>query len=181
MDAELSKIYGTTKEANEVALAARIAAAVLSLGLAAADKKHVENKSEEREHEHEESRDHEAHKMEAMIEALKSASVSGQILARAVPAGELDKVAFGAFMGNLATGAGKLMGAVPGGKALVGALTPSWKTKALATAGTLGAGYLGYKGVSALRDYANNPHGEETWGSKRPLQHNVNEFGVPSY
>lgn len=176
-DLELLRVYGTTKEANEMALAARIATAVLSLGLMAADKKHVEHQAEKTEHEQEDKRGNEAENMEATLDALKSASVAGQILARAVPVSELDKLAFGAFMGALANGASKVMG---GAKGLVGALTPGWKTKALGIAGIAGAGYAGYKGLSALRDYASRPVGSEEWGAKRPLFHNVNEWGSPS-
>lgn len=167
-----------------MSVAARIAAAVLSLGLAASDKAHTEDKRREADQKSEEKREQEAQKMEAMIEALKSASVSGRILARAAPANEFEKAAFGAFIGKavgaLAGGAGRAMGAIPGGKALVGALTPGWKTKALAIGGTAAAGYAGYKGLSALRDYASTEPGDATWGSKRPLKHNINDWGYPS-
>lgn len=183
-DTQLCQIYGTTKEATDMATAARIAAAVLSLGLASSDSSHVEEERERQQQEIDERRALEAERMSAMIGAMKSASVAGQILARAVPASEFEKAAFGAFMGKavgaLAGGAGRLVGAVPGGKAVVGALTPGWKTKALAIGGTAATGYAGYKGLSALRDYASSaPGGDELWGAKRPIKHNINEWGYP--
>lgn len=164
-----------------MALAARIAAAVLSLGMMAGDKRHVERQAEKTEREQENRREDNAENMEATLDALKSASISGQTLARAVPVSELNKLAFGAFMGAMGTLAGKAVGAMPGAKGLVGALTPGWKTKALGLAGIAGVGYAGYKGLSALRDYASKPVGGEEWGSKRPLMHNVNEWGQPSF
>ncbi len=179
-DPQLSQIYGTTKEASDMGIAARIAAAVLSMGLASADKERRSEDKSERDKKTEEKRRDEADRMRAAIEALKTAGANaGQTLAR-----DFEKQAFGALMGKavgaLATGAGRAVGAVPGGRSLVGALTPSFKTKAIGTAGTLAAGYAGYKGLSALRNYASTEPGDMNWGAKRGLKHNVNEWGVPS-
>lgn len=166
-DSQLTQIYGTTKTAGDMALAARIAASILGLGLMNSDRGLVEREEQEREEELQARRDGEAQRMGPTIEALKSASAAGQILARAVPAHELEKAAVGE----------ELMSA---GKSVLKALQPGWKTKALAIGGTAAAGLAGYKGLSALRNYANTEHGDQLWGAKRPLMHNINEWGYPS-
>ena len=164
-DSQLARIYGTTKQAGDMALAARIAASILGLGLMSADRKQQAQEEEGREEELQARRDGEAQRMSQTTDALKSASVAGQILARAVPAAELEKA--GGGFGDT-------------GKAVLKALQPGWKTKALAIGGTAATGLVGYKGLSALRNYANTEHGEQQWGAKRPLRHNINEWGQPS-
>ncbi len=171
-DAELMEIYGTTKEANEVALAARIAAAVLGLGLMAADKKHVEEQKAEAELLNEIARHQEAEKMESMIDAMKMAEASGATMARA----GMDKVAIGAFIGKALGSAAKASQTGP----TLGTVAMGAAKKVAPTAAVLGTGYLGYKGLSAARDYANTPKGNQTWGTKRPLRHNVSEWGYPT-
>jgi hypothetical protein len=166
-DTQLTKIYGTTKEAGDMALAARIAASVLGWGLMSASGHQADEEEQERAEELRARRDGEAQLMGPTIEAMKSASAAGRILARSVPASELEKMALGEG----------LLGA---GKAVAKALQPGWKTKALAIGGTAAAGLAGYKGLAALRDYANTEQGDHRWGSLRPLQHNINEWGYPS-
>lgn len=199
-DPELLLIYGNTKLAEEgdAALAARIAALVLSLGLVKADQTHVKHKREQKEQEDSNDREMEAERMQSTIEAMKHASVAGQLIARNTSVDDLSKLAFGAAFGSLAGspvvkglaaagGAlGKAVAKVPGAintgvKSVGSALTPGWKTKALATGGVLGAGYLGYKGLSAMRDYASYPPPTQTWGARLPVQSNVNEYGTPTY
>lgn len=153
-------------------IAARIAAAVLSMGLASSDKERRSEDKEERDKKTDEKRQQEADRMRAAIEALKTAGdQSGRILARGI-----EKAA----ATPLATQAGRLVGKIPGMKALNNAVTPGWKTKAVGVAATGAAGLAGYKGLSALRNYASTEPGDMSWGAKRNLKHNVNEYGYPS-
>lgn len=163
-------------------IAARIAAAVLSMGLASSDKERRSEDKEERDKKTDERRQQEAARMQAAIVALKTAGdQSGRILARGVE----KTAAFqaGLSMGAatpLATQAGRLVGKIPGAKALNNAVTPGWKAKAVGVAATGAAGLAGYKGLSALRNYASTEPGDMNWGAKRNLKHNVNEYGYPS-
>lgn len=158
-NSELMSIYGTTKEAGDIATAARIAAAVLGLSLMKGDQMHVVNEKLKHEQETNNTRAQEAAKMQGVVDSLKMAEAAGVMMA---------KVGIASFIGR---NAGKV----------VGALTPGWKSKALVTGGTLGAGMAGYKGLSGLRDYANKPKGNQTWGAKRPLSQGVSEWGYPVY
>lgn len=158
-NAELMSIYGTTKEAGDIATAARIAAAVLGLSLIKGDQVHVANKELEHTQEVNNTRAQESAKMQGVVDSLKMAEAAGSMMAKV----------------GIASLIGKASGKV------VGALTPGWKSKALAAGGTLAAGAAGYKGLSSLRDYANKPKGNQTWGSKRPLSQGVSEWGYPVY
>lgn len=158
-NSELMAIYGTTKEAGDIATAARIAAAVLGLSLMRGDLDHVATKRMKHKEDTNAARAREAAKMQGAVDSLKMAEAAGTMMAKV----------------GIASLIGKASGKV------VGALTPGWKTKALATGGTLGAGIAGYKGLSAMRDYANKPKGDQTWGSKRPLAQGVSEWGYPVY
>ena len=178
-DAQLVERYGTTKEAS-FALATRIAAAVLGASYLESDRQHVEEQREGHELEDREIRQQEAGKMDATISAMKMAEASGAVMAR------MEKQAFGAVLGKaltqtLPTAAGKVVGKVPGARKAFETVKPSLKTKALAAGGALATSYAGYKGLSALRDYADKPPTTQTWGSKRPLQHNVSSWGYPMY
>ena len=84
-DPELVEIYGTTKEAGaaDVALAARIAAAILGLGLMESDREHVADQKEEAAQLNEIARYEEAKKMHAMISAMKMAKSAGVTMAHA--------------------------------------------------------------------------------------------------
>lgn len=169
-DPELMEIYGTVKEAsNSMTLAARIAAAVLGLGLMEADRKHVDNQREEAQRLNDIARHQEAQKMESMIDAMKMAEAAGATMAT------MDKQAFGSFIGKGLQNVAKANKAGPS----LGSLAMGAAKKVAPTAAVLGAGYGAYKGVSAVRDYANDPKNTPTWGTKRDLKHNVNEYGQP--
>jgi hypothetical protein len=63
--------------------------------------------------------------------------------------------------------------AVAGKKSLLG-----WKGKAGLGAATLGAGYAGYKGLQATRDYMMTPTSQERWGRHGVAPaHNVSPYG----
>lgn len=168
-DPQLMEIYGTDKLASktnsrDMVLAAQVAAAILGMSLMNADRSHVANQELEAQRLNDVARGDEARRMEAMVNAMKMAKSAGAAMA------SMNKEAFG---GTLAS---KLIPAVKG------ALTPGWKAKTLATAGTLGAGYAGYKGLSAIRDRATArtaPGAPTQFGSRTRLAHNVNEFGQP--
>jgi hypothetical protein len=53
-------------------------------------------------------------------------------------------------------------------------LSTGTKLKMMGTAGVLGAGYLGYKGLEAARDYMSVPAGHHHQGY---LKQNVNQYG----
>lgn len=166
----LLELYGNDellKEAN-LPLAATLAAAVLTLGLVHSDRKHRAAVEEEAERLLELSREVEAAKMKQTTEAL---SKTGQALGRLLA--QTEKVAFpspGKLLLNAAKGASKAAVSPLGRKAITGA-------------GVLGAGYLGYKGLQATRDYMESPgHTNANWGrAQSPLMHNVNEYGYPMY
>jgi hypothetical protein len=169
-DAELLEIYGTVKEADATVLAARIAAAVLGLGLMEADREHVEEQREEAAMLNDLARYQEAKKMRAMVSAMEMAKSAGVTMA------SMHKEAFGAFVGKGLQNVAKANKSGPSlGSAAVGVVK-----KVAPTVAVLGAGLAGYKGLSALRDYANTPKSSGTWGTKRSLRHNVNEYGQPA-
>lgn len=59
-----------------------------------------------------------------------------------------------------------------------------WGTKAKIGLGALGlgAGYAGYKGLQAAKDYMMQPTAASTWGHHTPgPPANVNQFGYPAY
>ena len=163
------EIYGTVKEANSMTLAARIAAAVLGMGLMEADRKHVDDQREEAKLLNDIARHQEAKKMESMIDAMKTAKVAGATMA------SMDKQAFGAFVGKGLQNVAKANKTGPS----LGSLAMGAAKKVAPTAAVLGAGYGAYKGLSAVRDYANKPKNTQTWGTKRDLAHNVNQYGQP--
>jgi hypothetical protein len=65
------------------------------------------------------------------------------------------------------------------GKTLMQRLKPGWKTKATLAAGTLGAGYAGYKGLQAAKDYMMAPtYTSQAWGGYgMSPQGDLNQFG----
>jgi hypothetical protein len=166
----LLELYGNDellKEAN-LPLAATLAAAVLTLGLVHADRKHREAVEEESEHLLELARMAEASKMKQTTDALsKTAAAVGKLI---VQAGQNKE----AFAGALFTKALSTLGKA--------AVSPTGR-KAITGAGVLGAGYLGYKGLQKAKDYAESPgHTNASWGkANSPLMHNVNEYGYPMY
>ena len=183
-NAELSRIYGNSKEAS-AELAARIAKAMLGFSVMRGDQSHVEGAHDQEALDEEIARAVEAERMSSMINAMKTAQVIGKFMARAEELPSLEK---DAFIGKLLTetlplAAGKVVGKIPGAQAVsrgLGTLKPGWKGKALATGGALGLTYGGYKGLSAARDYANKEPSNQAWGKNRPLTHNVSEWGYPS-
>lgn len=57
-----------------------------------------------------------------------------------------------------------------------------WRSKALLGGATLGAGYVGYKGLQAARDYMMVPTSStQNWGVGAPVLSNVNQYGYATY
>lgn len=110
---------------------------------------------------------------------------AGQAVSKKVPGGAVRpsqgglgaKPAGGPYRTAAKPSAGQLAPAAASGKEqpLLGGMT---KAKLLGTAGLLGAGYAGYKGLQAVRDYMMVPTGaRQQWGYGAPLRHNVTAYG----
>lgn len=173
---QLAKKYGTEEIAKEGSLGlAQIASALVNLGLMVADKAHLDHAVHQAEEHEEEARHETAADMSSTNDGLHKAAEMA-----AVHAGRLQaKTAMGipwASMGNAAKGAA---GGV--GKA-ISAVAPGWKGKALMTAGVGAAGYGAYKAMQGTRDFFSEPtHSTQSWGQKRPVMHNVSEYGYPTF
>lgn len=185
------------KEA-ETPIAARLAAAILGVSLLESDSNRVEEVQQTAEAMNEVFRELEARKMSQTTGALKHAEVMLQSIVKAAAQASADLMAkeamgipaailggavragsaFKKGFGGAAQAAGRLMPAgSPAQKSWLGLGT---KAKLVGTAGVLGAGYAGFKGMQAARDYMQaQPHG--VYGKGPAIAHNVNEFGYPEY
>lgn len=200
MHTELADRYRTAhvKEAS-MPIAAQLATALLGVNLMVSDQTHAAVQVAEAEMMNAISRELEARKMEQTISAFKTAeAVAGAMVkaAAATAVATMDKEAFGALLGGLARAGGAIRKGIGGAAQAAGRLVPepklpvtggmgksllSTKTKAKLVGGAAlaGAGYVGYKGLQAGRDYMMAPAHHQTYGT--PVANNVNEFGYAQY
>lgn len=118
--------------------------------------------------------------------AIRSAGKSTGRVGQKLQAGTLQKPATGSVVSPSAASKGpyRTPAAKPAAastaaaakpKPLVGGMT---KAKLLGAAGIGAAGYAGYKGLQAVRDYMMVPTGQGVrWGHQAPLRHNVSPYG----
>ena len=110
-----------------------------------------------------------------MQQALKAPKVpTGQVAASrsAGPYRTAAKPQAGASVASAPAAAAEATGKA---KPLLSGMT---KAKLLGGAGLLGAGYVGYKGLQAVRDYMMVPSGaHQQWGYGSPLRHNITPYG----
>jgi hypothetical protein len=184
------------KEA-EIPIAARLAMAILGVSLLESDSTHAEEVRQTAEELNETLRELEAHKMSQTIGALKHAEAILQSVVKTAAEASvelMEKQAMGvgtAVLGGAMRAAGGLKKGLGGAASAAGRLLPAgpakqqWlglgtKAKMLGTAGVLGAGYAGFKGLQATRDYMESqPH--PGFGKGPAIMKNVNEYGYPEY
>lgn len=168
-------VLETVKEAELPLL--QIAKALVSLGLIVADHAHQEHAVHDAEEHQQAERDLSAEEMRSTIDNLKPKQACAEMLA--IQSGRLmAKTAMGVPWASMGAAAKNIGGAV---SSAAKAITPGWKTKAVMGAGILGAGYAGYKGMQAAKDYMSTPvHDTQRWGSSRPAMNNVSEYGYPT-
>ena len=172
--------------------------AILGVSLLESDSTHAEEVRQTAEVMNEALRELEAHKMSQTIGALKHAEalLRPVVKTAALASAELmEKEAMGvgqAVLGGALRAAGGLKKGFGGAASAAGRLIPtgspaqkSWmnlgtKAKLLGTAGVLGVGYTGFKGMQAARDYMEaQPH--PSFGTGPAIMKNVNEYGQPEY
>lgn len=172
-----------TEKQADAPIAARLAAAILGVGILNADAEHVSTQQAEAEEMNAQLRMLESQKMDQTISALKHAQamIEPMLKAAAIASAELmqkEAIAVRVGFGGAAQAAGRLMPA--GSNAQKSWMSLSTKAKLLGGAGLLGTGYAGYKGMQAARDYVQaQPHG--VYGKGPAIMHNVNEYGYPEY